>query len=407
MTDVSLNGDMIRYRQHRWLMTCGYTGGMTNRTLCFRHATLIVLALLWYPANSSLAQDVSENLILVTLDGVRWQEVFGGIDMELIEDERFTSEPEYLTRTYWREQRSERRKALFPFLWSEIEERGTLIGDREQNSYIEVSNDQWFSYPGYNEILTGRADPNIDSNEKIWNPNVTFLETLNELEEFHDRVLAFGSWDVFPYIINTQRSGVPVNAGFATASNAVTAESRFLNELSAEAPKLWSTVRADFLTNGYAMDALKAQNPRVIYIAYGETDDFAHDGNYDRYIDAARRSDLMLAKLWHWVQSTPLYRDRTTLLITTDHGRGSTPESWKDHDNAAATNQQGVEAVPDGLQNSNEIWLAAIGPHIKPGGLAEGHWKQSQIAATALVCLKLDPTRLMPDAGSAMTQILQ
>ncbi len=379
---------------------------MTNRGSRFSHAVLIALALLSYPINPGLAQDGSENLILVTLDGVRWQEVFGGVDMEIIEDERFTNEPEFLIQTYWREQRSERRRALFPFLSSVIEDKGTLIGDRDRESYIEVSNSRWFSYPGYNEILTGKADPRIDSNEKIWNPNVTFLETLNKSEEFHDRVLAFSSWDVFPYIINSQRSGVPVNAGFETASNAMTAESQFLNELSAEAPRLWSTVRVDFLTNGYAMDALKSHNPRVIYIAYGETDDFAHDGNYDRYIDAAHRTDLMLSKLWQWVQSTPSYRDRTTLIITTDHGRGSAPDSWKNHDNAAAHGKQDVEAPPDGLQESNEIWLAAIGPCIRPGGLVEGHWKQSQIAATALVCLKLDPTRLMPDADSAISQIL-
>jgi len=379
---------------------------MTNRTLCFSYATLIALALLWYPINSSRAQDDSLNLILVTLDGVRWQEVFGGVDMEIIEDERYTIDPESLIQTYWREQRSERRRALFPFLSSVIEDKGTLIGDRVQESYIEVTNNRWFSYPGYNEILTGKADPRIDSNEKIWNPNVTFLETLNELEEFHDRVLAFGSWDVFPYIINSQRSGVPVNAGFATASNAATAESQFLNELSAEAPKLWSTVRLDFLTNGYAMDALKSHNPRVIYIAYGETDDFAHDGNYDRYINAAHRSDLMLSKLWQWVQSTPSYRDRTTLIITTDHGRGSVPDSWKGHSNVAAQDEQDAEPAPDGLQDSNQIWLAAIGPCIKPAGLVKGHWKQSQIAATALACLQLDPTRLMPEADSAITQLL-
>jgi len=379
---------------------------MTNRTLRFLRATLIALALLWYPVNSSVAQDGPENLILVTLDGVRWQEVFGGVDMRVIEDERFTNEPEYLTQTYWRAQRSERRQALFPFLSSIIEGQGTLIGDRDQESYMEVTNNRWFSYPGYNEILTGKADPRIDSNEKIWNQNVTVLETLNELDEYHDRVLAFGSWDVFPYIINSQRSGVPVNAGFATASNAATAESQFLNDLSAEAPRLWSTVRADFLTNGYAMDALKSHNPRVIYIAYGETDDFAHDGNYDRYIDAAHRSDLMLSKLWQWVQSTPSYRDRTTLIITTDHGRGSTPDSWKGHSNVAAEDGQDVESAPAGLQDSNEIWLAAIGPCIQPAGLVKGHWKQSQIAATALLCLKLDPARLMPEADSAITRIL-
>ena len=380
---------------------------MTIRIPDFQLAAFIALVLIFCPVNSSFAQDESENLILVTLDGVRWQEMFGGVDMELIEDERFTSEPEYLKQTFWREQRAERRRALFPFLWSVIEDGGTFIGDRDRESYIEVTNGWWFSYPGYNEILTGRADPNIDSNEKIWNPNVTFLETLNEMVEFNNRVLAFASWDVFPYIINAQRSQVPVNAGFAVAPNPTTAASLFLNELSEDAPRLWLTVRADFLTHGYAMDALKSRNPRVIYIAYGETDDFAHDGSYDRYIDAAHRTDLMLSKLWDWVQTNPLYRDRTTLIITTDHGRGSTPESWKSHNSAAGLEEEGVEVPPDGLLESNAIWLAAIGPRIRSAGLIKGHWKQSQIAATALACLGLDATELMPLADSAITQILR
>lgn len=379
---------------------------MTNRGLTSSRAALLALTVLFLPIASSLAQDNEEKLVLVTLDGVRWQEVFGGIDQSLIEDERFTADPEYLVQTYWREDIEERRRTLFPFLWSVVANEGTLIGDRTQGSFAEVSNDQWFSYPGYNEILTGKADPRIDSNAKTWNPNVTFLEALNDLDAFRSRVLAFGSWDVFPYIINTERSGIPVNAGFATAADAASEKLRILNELSAEAPKLWSTVRVDFLTHGYAMEALKLRNPRVLYVAYGETDDFAHDGNYDRYIDAAHRTDLMLSKLWQWVQSTPSYRDRTTLIISTDHGRGSTPDSWKDHDNVAVDNEQTIEATPEGLQYSNEIWIAAIGPCIGPSGILKGRWKQSQIAATALACLKLDPAQLLPNADGPITDLL-
>ena len=101
---------------------------------------------------------------------------------------------------------------------------------------MEVRNPWWFSYPGYNEILTGSADPAIDSNDKIWNRNVTFLEILNGINGFKNHVFAFGSWDVFPYIINTQRSGVPVNSGFTIAAPATTAKSLWLNEMSAEAP---------------------------------------------------------------------------------------------------------------------------------------------------------------------------
>jgi len=114
----------------------------------------------------------------------------------------------------------------------------------------------------------------------------------------------------------------------------------------------------------------------------------------------------MLSKLWQWVQSTPSYRDRTTLIIATDHGRGSMPDSWKGHSNVAAQDKQNTEPTPDNLQDANQIWLAAIGPCIKPAGLVKGHWRQSQIAATALVCLQLEPTGVMPEADSAISQIL-
>jgi hypothetical protein len=360
---------------------------------------------LWPPGANLNAEETGPNLVLVTLDGVRWQEVFSGVDPGLIGDERYTNAPEHLKETYWRERREESRELLFPFLWSVIASQGVLIGDRTQNSFMNVSNGWWFSYPGYNEILTGNADPAIDSNDKNWNRNVTFLEVLNGLQEFENRVLAFGSWDVFPYIINTQRSGLPVNAGFEIESSATTEKSRWLNEASAAAPSLWRTVRLDFLTHGYAMQALENQHPRVVYIAYGETDDFAHDGSYDRYIDAAHRTDQMLSNLWDWLQADPVYRDNTTLLISTDHGRGSAPDGWMHHASPAATEKLGIENAPDGVPGSDQTWFAAIGPQVKSGGLAEGRWTQSQIAAMALISLQLDPKKLMPQADRAMDEL--
>ena len=370
-------------------------------------SALLLIVALWLPGISVSAQESPENLVLVTLDGVRWQEVFDGIDMSLIEDERYTESPELLKETYWREQRTERREQLFPFLWSVINSQGVLVGDRREDSYMEVSNPWWFSYPGYNEILTGRADPDINSNDKNWNPNVSFLEILNGVPEFENRVLAFGSWDVFPYILNTQRSGLPVNAGFSVASPAVTDKTRWLNHVSAQAPRLWKTVRLDFITHGYAMEALKNQQPRVTYISYGETDDFAHDGSYDRYIDAAYRTDQMLSELWAWLQVDPFYRDRTTLLITTDHGRGSTAENWTSHSNTAGPDNPGARDAASFPLGSEQIWFAAIGPNVKSEGLVTGHWNQSQIAATALRSLQLDPAELMPKAGEPMEKLLQ
>ena len=266
-------------------------------------------------------------------------------------------------------------------------------------STMEVTNPWWFSYPGYNEILTGKVDPTIDSNGKNWNANVTVLEVLNGVAGIEDRVAAFASWDVFPYIVNAQRSGIPVNAGFDLLTPEISERTAWLNKISADSPRIWNTVRLDFITHGYAMETLRIQQPRVLYIAYGETDDFAHDDNYDRYIDAAFRTDQMLAELWAWVQSDTYYKDHTTLLISTDHGRGNTAAGWPDH--------CGPACGDDAVEGSDQIWLAAIGPRIAPKGLVSGSWTQSQIAATALTSLGLNAAALMPDADDPIQEILK
>ena len=154
------------------------------------------------------------------------------------------------------------------------------------------------------------------------------------------------------------------------------------------------------------MQALENRRPRVLYIAYGETDDFAHDGSYDRYIDAARRTDQMLSELWGWLQADPAYRDKTTLLITTDHGRGIGPDGWMHHGQSCRNRKTGIESTPDGVPGSDQTWFAAIGQQIKSAGLTSGKWTQSQIAATALISLRLDPEKLMPLADSAMHELL-
>ena len=63
-----------------------------------------------------------------------------------------------------------------PFTWNYIYKNGKLFGDSLNNSNFSLTNNKIFSYPGYNEILTGNADSTIKSNAKIYNKNVTVLE---------------------------------------------------------------------------------------------------------------------------------------------------------------------------------------------------------------------------------------
>ena len=319
----------------------------------------------------------ADQVLLITLDGLRWQELFGGADAELINDPTFTRDPEATKKQFWRDTPEARRQALMPFFWSTIAAQGTLYGNRNLDSPVSVRNDQLFSYPGYNEILTGAPDPRIDSNAKVPNRNTTVLEWVNRQPGFEGRVAAFASWDVFPYIINEARSGVPVNAGFASAPEPVSEREAWLNQIQAQTPSPWRTVRLDVFTHQYALEHLRHGSPRLLYVAYGETDDFAHDAEYHHYLEAAHRADGFIRELWTFVQSDPRYRDRTTFVITTDHGRGSGPR-WTDHE--------------AGLEGAEQIWIALLGPGVNAQGEASNtpELGQDQIAATVTALLGLN-----------------
>jgi hypothetical protein len=316
-----------------------------------------------------------ENVFLITMDGFRWEELFTGADPWLLENEAYTSDREELKSKFWFDSAEERRKALMPFFWSEIAKNGQLYGNRHIGSEVNVSNTHVFSYPGYNEILTGFADASIDSNDKIPNRNITLLEELNKRKGFEGQVAAFGSWDVFPFIINEERSGVPVNAGFESATgNDLSEKERWLNEVQAQTPSPWTTVRLDVFTHNYALEYVKRKQPRLVYISYGETDDFAHDKDYDQYLNSAHRTDQFIADLWHWVEQDPHYAGKTAFVIATDHGRGA-EDRWIGH---------GGDWI-----GSENIWVALLGPGIEAKGEMSGGKRlyQNQLAATVAALL--------------------
>lgn len=330
----------------------------------------------------------TENVILITLDGLRWQELYAGAVDSLLLDKEFVKDTAGLYKKYWRQTVEDRRQTLMPFFWNTLVSQGQLYGNRWYENKVDCANTMWFSYPGYNEILCGKPDDErINSNQKIPNPNTTVLEFLNQKVDYKGKVAAFGSWDVFPYIINEDRSGVPVNAGFESAVDSfLSQEEMFLNRLQKEIPSPWGSVRLDAFTHGFAMEHLKKYHPKVCYIAYGETDDFAHDGRYDHYLNAAHRTDKFIQEVWEFIQKDPFYAAKTTLLITTDHGRGTYPKStWRDHGSK--------------VKDAGEIWFAVMGPDSAPLGEIKvpGQWYQQQIATTLAAFLGYD----FPEKGEA------
>src|SRR5207249_817538 len=98
----------------------------------------------------------TRNILLVTTDGLRWQEVFGGADPTLLNKENGgVADLTALKKEFDRDTPADRRKALLPFVWSVIAQDGQLFGDAHAGSEAKVTNGRNFSYPGYNEIFTG------------------------------------------------------------------------------------------------------------------------------------------------------------------------------------------------------------------------------------------------------------
>ncbi len=267
---------------------------MKQLTLVFAHLFL---------ALAVFAQHKTENVVIVTLDGMRWQEVFGGADSVLINNETYAHDTAGLKREFWKEDSLQRRQTLFPFLWSTIAQQGQLYGNRRFGNFMNTTNPYWFSYPGYNEIFTGYPDTAVNSNDKILNKNVNVLEFINGQKGYEGKVAAFSTWDVFPYILNAKRSGIYVNSDVDSLPFG-SPQFNIINQLQFLTAKPIG-VRPDVLTYMAAKEYLKEFKPKVLYIAFDETDDYAHGGEYNQYLKSAQAEDHMIKDLWTTLQSMP------------------------------------------------------------------------------------------------------
>ncbi len=312
----------------------------------------------------------AENIIVVTLDGVRWQEVFRGAERDLVEGkDGGAADPKALAQRFVRPTAEASREAIMPFFWTTVAGGGQVFGDPARGSVAHVTNGLWFSYPGYSELLAGVADPRVDSNKKVPNPNVTVLEWLNGRPAWHGRVAAVGSWDVLPFIVNVDRSHLRVISDGTPFPKPENVTQRVINEVAADVPANWAGAWLDVVSMQSAAEYLRTFRPRVLYVMLGETDEWAHERRYDLYLDAIYRGDQFIRRLWETVQSMPDYRGKTALIVATDHGRGATATDWTDHG----------QKVPA----AERTWIAVMGPDTPALGSREGMTvSAAQIAAT-------------------------
>jgi len=375
-----------------------------------KNINALLLLLIAYGLSVGVLHAEDRKVILVVLDGIRWQEIFRGADPKLASDpltthffetvnERFVAVPDPPS-------------ALTPFIHQVIAKQGVLIGDRAVGCCSAVKNPYWFSYPGYNELFTGYVDRAIDAGVDRENPNVTVFEWLQAKPKYRNKVRLFGSWESFDHLVSVKRSGLPVNAGFRSVDTNPNDAEKLLNQLQDDLPRMWHNVRNDALTFRYAMESFKRDRPEVLFIGLGESDDYGHARAYDQYLFSLARADRFIKELWTAVQADRRYKNRTTLIVTTDHGRGDGKASpWTNHGSGLTTTKKTATPI-EIAQGSDETWAGLLGPDIAAQSEHITELSKNpcvfadQVAATLLQSLKIDPAAYNPATGKRIGKSL-
>lgn len=341
------------------------------------------------------AQRKTENVILITLDGARLQEIFGGLDRELYKKIDKDAETKEVYKLFAADTAVERREKLMPFFWQVwMKNHGSIAGNRELKSEVKTTNNMLFSYPGYSEMLTGEAhDDVISSNARVQNkfPSVyQFLQ--NKLKLDYNGVAVFSSWIVMNEIAATAPDAFLINAGYEEYKSDLP-EIQALSAAQSQTPTPNLNERHDYYTFRFAMAHLKKHRPRVLHISFLETDMWAHSKRYDMVIKTLHRIDGFFKELWQFVETEKQYKGKTSVIVTTDHGRGLTENDWGSHG----------KTIPE----ARYVWMAFISPDTN----LRGEWRdaqtiyQNQVAATLSKYLGFDYLEQNPNAGKPIAEV--
>lgn len=347
-----------------------------------------------------------KNVVLILIDGYRWQELYRGAEKDLLLNPKFnTMDSLQRMKEFWSDNINERREKLMPFTWNYVVNHGQMYGNRDLGNNVNVKNPYWISYPGRAEVLGGFVDLKINSNSYGINTNSNILEFLNHQKEYKEKVVTFACWSATGRCLNKPNSKMLINVPWKNSDGQMiweniegenlTNEEVLANQIQHWAPKVFGDdERLDFEVYALAKSYIQSSHPKVIYIDFGDTDEYAHDEKYDSYLLDAHNLDAMIQHLWEMMQKDPFYKDNTDFYIVPDHGRG-TGNEWTSHDSE--------------IPHSNETWFLAWGPGIKHLGVVDSREQiyQDQYAATISKLLGFEYSAGNNKVGSVIESVVK
>lgn len=110
--------------------------------------------------------------------------------------------------------------------------------------------------------------------------------------------------------------------------------------------------------------------PKLVYAILPHVDSVGHSGDYKKYTESISHADELIWKIWQQIQFNPDYKDKTTLIITTDHGRHT--EGVRD----------GFKSHGDSCEGCRHTYCVMIGPDVKKGFVYQDECFQVDIVPT-------------------------
>lgn len=327
-------------------------------------------------------QKVPVQVVVVTLDGARFQEIFWGIDAA---QAREIGSP---TRVL------ENARELMPNLHRLMTEQGAALG-AGQGPHISASGPDFVSLPGYAEIFTGRRVTGCLDNSC---PGASFETIADQVaaQSSATKSAIITSWPNIARVGSRSRRVAISTGRHAGATRRSFERPDAVGDAlrAAEAEQPWpgdGDFRRDRFTANLALAYLRAEQPDFLFVGLGETDEFAHQGNYAGYLDALREADRFLGELSAELAARAQQGVKTALFVTADHGRA---ESFREHGK--------------GYPELARVWLVASGTAVTARGFVASPEQRrlADIAPTLRSVFGL-PTDGSRGAGSPLTELLR
>ena len=315
-------------------------------------------------------------VVLVTIDGARWQDVFGGSDAD-----RSGAPPVP-------------PEQLMPRVYGLLADHGVAFGaDREGCGTVHTASGANVSLPGYQEIFTGRPSYCLDNNCEGVSESVLDEAARADVPG----VASIGSWEVLDRAVSGGGAGVLVAVGrsWPAEVSGATVGSTSLDGLvaaglAADPYPGHDGYRPDAQTAAIALEYFRAAKPAFLHIGLGDTDELGHRDDYPGYLVALRNADALIGSIADEIAKLGALGEKTTLLVTPDHGRNS---DFRDHGTlriesgrtfllafGAGVTARGIGCPP------RDITLADIAPTIRvrlglPRDVGDGAGKRIDLRA--------------------------